>query len=46
MGRLAIIGAIPTGIGIGFGVIFVLFLFMKVEDYGDEDRAALSARRI
>ena len=31
---------------IGFGVIFVLFLFMKVEDYAEEDWSALSTRRI
>lgn len=49
-GMLAIRAAMPWifigGETIGFGVIFVLFLFMKVEDYADEDRAALSARRI
>ena len=49
-GMLAIRAAMPWifigGETIGFSVIFVLFLFMKVEDYADEDRAALSARRI
>ena len=48
-GMLAIRAAMPWifigGETIGFGVIFVLCLFMKVEDYADEDRAALSARR-
>ena len=47
-GMLAIRAAMPWifigGETIGFGVIFVLFLFMKVEDYAEENRAALSAR--
>ena len=45
---LAIRAAMPWifigGETIGFGVSFMLFLFMKVEDYAEEDRAALSAR--